>query len=184
MKNLTVIPYKNCKGLKWRRPKYWKKKYKPFVIKYSNKICNMCILEKNKIRFIQQFFRWFIKGPEGFKINAYLKEPYIYKDSIYKINECDFINMSCRTYKAAWKKLLSRLNYEMIDYQKIRRRNKYCLYFTFFFSNLNINSKEIMLDIISNKYNCYKIFIVLNSYYINHFKEIMENVKLWESNNC
>jgi len=180
MKDLSVKPYKKCKGFKWRRPKYWKNKYKPFVVKYSRKICNICFTEKNKIRFIQQFFRWFIKGPEGFKIMSCLKEPYTYKNSIYKINECDFIKISCRTYKAAWKKLLSRLNYEMIDYEKIRRRKLFGLYFTFFFSNLNQSNKEIMLDIICNKYNSYKIFIVLDAYYISHFKDIMENIKLWE----
>jgi len=103
----------------------------------------MHFTDKNKIRFIQQFFRWFTKNPEGFKIESNLKEIYSYKDSTYTINECDFIRISCRTYKAAWKKLLSKLNYEIIDYD-ILRRHKYGLYFTFFFSDLKKKKKKTL----------------------------------------
>ena len=71
----------------------------------------------------------------------------------------------------------------MIDYYKMRGRGLYGLYFTFFFSDLNKANKEIKLDLICKKYNCYKIFIVLDGYYINHFKEIMENIKFNENNN-
>jgi len=180
MKDHTVKPYPFCKGLKWRRRRYWRKHRRPLVIKYVNKICNMHFTEKNKIRFVQQFFRWFIKAPEGFKIAAYLKEPYTFKDLIYKLNECDIINISCRTYKAAWKNLLIKLNYKMIDYKPLRQRRKYCLYFTFFFSNVTLKNKQIMLDIICTQHNCYRIFIILDGTFFDSFKHIFENIRIWK----
>lgn len=180
MSNNIIKPYKRYKGFRWRRPKYWRKHKRPWAIKLENRICNLYFTQKDKIRFLQQILSWFKKAPEGFKISSYLKEPYTYKNNIYKLNECDILHLSCRTYKAAWKKLLSKLNYELIDYEPLRRKHKYCLYFTFFFSNLHEKEKELSLDIICTKHNCYKILIILNGHFIPSFALIMENLRIWK----
>jgi len=61
------------------------------------------IQKKNKIRFLKQFFRWFIKDPVGYKIKLHLKERYTSRAPL-KISDGDIIHLTCRTNKAAWKK--------------------------------------------------------------------------------
>jgi len=178
-KDYSVKPYPPCKGLKWRRPRYWKKHKRPFAILYMNKICNCYFSQKNKIRFIQQFFRWFIKAPEGFKIQSFLKNPYTYKDLICTLHDGDIIRLGCKSFKAGWKKLLSKLNYEIIDYEPLRQRRKYSLDFIFFFSNVHLKKNDIMIDITCTKYNYYQIFIVIDGSFFNSFQLIFENIKIW-----
>ncbi len=174
MKDYTFKPNKVCIGRKYR---YLPQLYRPISITLYSKICNFYFSEKNKIRFIKQFFRWYVKDPTGFKIKGSFTYPSINDNFTYKLSNCDIINVSCRAKKAAWKKLLSRLNFELIDYKKLKRR-KYCLYFTFFFLNLDKKNKEITLDLKCNKHDVYYIFITLNSYYMNDFKLILENLKM------
>lgn len=178
-KDYTVKLNPPCKGLKWRRPRYWRKHKRPFAILYKNKICNCYFSQKNKIRFIQQFFRWFLKAPEGFKIAAYLKRTYTFKDKLCQLHDGDIIQIGCKTYKAAWKKLLAKLNYEIIDYEILRQRRKYSLDFIFFFSNVHLKKNEIMIDISCTKYNYYKIFMVIDGSFFSSFQLIFENIKIW-----
>ena len=48
--------YKRCKGRKFKRDKL-KKLIKPISCKKNSIICNSCLTEKNKIKFITQLFR-------------------------------------------------------------------------------------------------------------------------------
>lgn len=178
-KDYSVKPNPLCKGFRWRRPKYWKKHKKPYAIIYKNRICNCFFSQKNKIRFIQQFFRWFAKAPDGFKIKAHLKTPYTSKDLFCKLHDGDTIQIGCKTYKAGWKKLLSKLNYEFTDYEVLRQRRKYSLDFVFFFSNVHLKKNDIMIDISCKQYNYYKIFLVVDGSFNTSFQLIFENIRLW-----
>jgi len=175
-KDYTVKPYEVCEGRKYR---YMPQLRRPWSALLDAKLCNEHFSEKNKIRFIKQIFRWYDKDPTGFKLKCFLKIPYTYKDTKFKLSEGDIIYIVCRSYKAAWKKLLSKLNFKLIDY-KILKRRKYCLNLKFHFIDLDKNSKEITLDIESKRCDKYNIHITLNSYYIKDFEIIMENFKIWK----
>jgi len=180
MKDYSLKPYKVCKGRRFygrpfgirvrrlptKQRKYLVRIYKPLCIRSKANMCNDIFTEKNKIRFISQLLRWFSKDPTGYRIKAYDKD---------KLREGSIINVGCRTYKAAWKKLLSRLDYTLKDYKRIRQRKKFYLYFTFFFTNLNLNEKSITVDINTKKNGIFNIFITLNSYFIKDFEVIREN---------
>ena len=127
-KKMILKPYPICGGRKYR---IVRKLYKPLVILFPSSICNKYFAEKNKIRFIKQVFRWFYKGTKGFKVEPFLK----YGMFKCQIVEGDIINVTCQSQKAGLKKLLSRLNYQIVDY-KILRRRKYCLTFTFYFTDM------------------------------------------------
>lgn len=176
MKDYTFKPYEVCRGRKYR---YLPKLYRPASIRLHSNLCNKYFSEKNKIRFINQFFRWFMKEQKGFRLNAFLKIPYTYKDKTYIISNGDIIYVSCWTLKAAWKKLLSRLNFELIDYKVLKRR-KYNLYFIFLFIELDKVNKEITLDVNCTQNDSYEIFITLNSYYKKDFALILEHLKIWK----
>jgi len=176
MKDYTFKPLKLCKGRKYR---FSPKLIRPICTKYKSNLCNNFFdeinnnkIHNNKVRFIGQLFRWLIKDPAGFKIKSYLN--LISKKKINKINEGDIIEISCRTFKAAWKKLLSRLNIELIDY-KILKRRKYNLLFSFLFLDLKENNKNITLDILTSKNENFHIFITLNSYFLKEFDIILDN---------
>jgi len=125
MKDYYFKPYEVCIGRKYR---YLPQLYRPVSITLYARLCNQYDTEKNKIWFLKQFFRWFIKDPTGYKIKLNFKERYTSRHPL-KITDGDIIYLTCRTFKAAWKKWLSRLNYELIDYYVLKRR-KYCLFFT------------------------------------------------------
>jgi hypothetical protein len=59
-----------------------------------------------------------------------------------------------------------------MDY-KILKRRKYCLSFTFFFTNMESIDKNIMLDISCSEFDCFNIFIVTNACYINDFMQML-----------
>jgi len=162
---IMLKPYPICGGRKYR---IVRKLYKPLVILFPSSICNQYFTEKNKIRFIKQIFRWFYKGTKGFKVEPFLKHG-MFKCQIV---EGDIIYVTCQTQKAGWKKLLSRLNYRIVDY-KILRRRKYCLAFTFYFTDMSNNDKQIILDIICTETDCFSIFIITNSYYLNDFMQML-----------
>ena len=65
------------------------------------------------------------KGNEGFKISLKLKNESV-------LSSGDFIFLSCRTQKAALKKLLSRLGFRLIDYRRLKRKS-HGLFITFFY---------------------------------------------------
>jgi len=182
IKDYSFKPMKVCKGRKYRIvPKLFR--HKCFQNKSS--LCNELFTEKNKIRFMTQIFRWFLKDPSGFKVNFFLKL-YNYKstewiDQLLYILLCegDIIYLSCRTYKAAFKNLLLKLDYKLIDYKKIKRR-RYNLFFTFQFFNLNESTKNITLDIVSLKNENFNILITLNSFYFNDFEDILDNAFIHE----
>lgn len=156
MQDLQFKPYKICKGRKYRK---FPKMYKPLAnIKGSN-ICNSSISEKNKLRFITQIFRWFKKDSRHYKMDFIFREK-------YGISECDTLYLCVKTQKAAWKKLLLKLNYTLSDYKKIKRRS-FSLQFEFFFVNLTKKSKELTIDIKANKLDSYSIFITLNSFFLD-----------------
>ena len=158
-------PYPLYGGRKYR---IVRKFYRPLVILFPSSICNQFFLDKNKIRFIKQVFRWFYKGTKGFNVKPFLKHG-MFKCEIV---DGDIIHVICHTQKAGWKKLLSRLNYQIMDY-KILKKRKYCLSFTFLFANMTSVDKNIMLDINCNEFDCFNIFIVTNACYINDFMQML-----------
>jgi len=158
-------PYPLCGGRKYR---IVRKLYRPFVILFPSSICNQYFSEKNKIRFIKQVFRWFYKGTKGFKVEPHLKHG-MFKCQIV---DGDIIHVTCQSQKAGWKKLLSRLNFQIADY-KILKRRKYSLAFTFLFSEMKSIDKQIYLDINCTEFDCYNIFIITNSCYLNDFMQML-----------
>jgi hypothetical protein len=69
---------------------------------------------------------------------------------------------------------LLKLNYSLKDYKKLKRRS-YSLNFVFFFINLNDKkNKDITLDINTNKFDNFNIFITTNAYYIEEFYNIID----------
>lgn len=167
-KNKEFLCYKPCKGRKFVRKKL-EKLVRCQVNKKKSVICNNIILEKNKIRFIMQIFRWFRKDNRHYKLDYFLK-------NLNKISNNDLIYLSVKIQKAGWKKLLLKLNYYLKDYKKLKRRS-YCLNFTFFFTNIENNTnKEITLDITAKKLDDFDIFITTNSYYIEEFYNIINTI--------
>lgn len=157
-------PYPVCVGRVFRKVPQL---YRPMAIMFESCLCNEYLTEKNKIRFLKQLFRWFYKSTSGFKVIPFLK----YGEEC-KITEGDIIYLSCRSKNAGWKKLMSRLNYRLIDYKKLKRR-KSTLFFTFFFTDIESKNKEIWLDLKCSKREIYKIFIVSNLYYEKDFMQLL-----------
>ncbi len=142
--------YKFCKGRKFKRKKL-KKLIKPISCRKKSIISNYNLLEKNKIKFLTQLFRWFDKDSNYYRLNYFLKNKYI-------ISNCDFINLSMKIQKAGWKKLLLKLDYYLKDYKKLKRRS-YSLNFTFFFINIeDSKNKELTIDIIAEHFDIYNVF--------------------------
>lgn len=102
-------PYPYCKGRKYKKDKL-KKLIKPISCMKKSIISNFNLIEKNKLKFITQLFRWFRKDSRHYKINSFLKKKYI-------ISNCDIIHLSVKIQKAGWKKLLLKLNYFLKDYK-------------------------------------------------------------------
>jgi hypothetical protein len=149
-------PYKPCKGRKYRK---LPKMYRPLANRKGASICNSMITDKNKLRFITQIFRWFKKDNKNYKMDYFFREQ-------YGISECDLLFLSCKTQKAAWKKLLLKLDYTFSDYKKIKRRS-FSLSFVFFFVDLQKKTKDLTIDVKANKLDSYFIFITLNSFFLN-----------------
>ena len=59
IRRYSYSPYKPCIGRKYR---LLPKLYRPFVVLINSNLCSNYLLEKNKIRFINQLFRWFYKS--------------------------------------------------------------------------------------------------------------------------
>ena len=123
MKVYSSGPYKTCVGRKYR---YLPKLYRPFTLLISGNFCNQYFTEKNKIRFINQFLRWFYKSRWGYKISYDIKLE-------QGISEGNSVILCSRTQKAAFKNLLAKLNYELSDYDELKRHltcqgthNLYC----------------------------------------------------------
>jgi len=162
---MILKAYNICKGRKFKREKL-KKLIKPISCKKNSIIFNYMLSEKNKVRFLTQFFRWFSKDYRYYKINYFLKKKYI-------ISNCDFLSSSIKIQKAGWKKLLLKLNYYLNDY-KILKRRSYSLNLKFFFLDIeNSKNKEITLDIKAKKFDIFNIFITTNAYYIEDFYNII-----------
>lgn len=177
MKDYTFKPYKACFGKKYIKYKNLRKWHKPVTNTRYTKLCNTLFTEKNKIRFLKQFLRWFIKDSWGYKISLEFKVPYTTKSEKLIMSEGDVVNVACLTRKAAWKKILSRTNFEYIDYAYLRT-HKYILYYRFYFWNLTEKSKEITLDIHCSGHNIYYVHITLNGFYLKDFETIIENGKI------
>lgn len=159
-------PYKPCKG----RIKEIEKLKKPLCILKNSKICNSSLLEKNKIKFLNQLFKWYKKDFEFYKVDYFLKD-------IKNISDCDILYLSVKIQKAGWKKLLLNLNYHLTDYKKLKRRS-YSLNFIFFFINIKDNlNKDTTVDIQANNFDKFNIFITTNSLYSEDFYNI---INIWE----
>lgn len=168
-----LIPYANCRGRKFKREKLEKLK-KPICCQKKSIIYNYNLLEKNKISFITQLFRWFNKDSRKYRIKYFLKKKYI-------ISDYDLINLSVKIQKAGWKKLLLKLNYHLKDY-KILKRRSYSLNFKFFFINIDdIKNKEMTLDIKAKNFDIFEIFITINGYYIDEFYNIINRLNYMAS---
>lgn len=161
-----IKPYPLCKGRKFKRAKL-KKLIKPISCRKNAVICNINLNEKNKIRFITQLFRWFRKDSRFYELNFSIKKN-------EHISNLDFLNLSVKVQKAGWKKLLLKLDYHLKDYDKLKRRS-YSLNFFFLFLNIeNSKNKEVMIDLVTNKFDNFNIFIITNSYYIEEFHNIID----------
>jgi hypothetical protein len=171
---MKIIPYGACKG---KRRKFKNDKFKkPISCNKKSIISNYNLNEKNKIRFLTQLFRWFNKDSRHYKLNYFLK-----KKSI--ISNLDIIDLSVKIQKAGWKKLLLKLNYCLKDYKELKRRS-YSLTFTFFFININdIKNKEITVDIESNIYDNFNIFITTNAFFLKEFYNIINTFNRKQLNN-
>jgi len=78
--------------------------------------------------------------------------------AINGILDGDTIIFCGRTQKAAFKKLLAKLNYELSDYDILKRR-QYILNFTFLFLDVKSMVKEnVFVDILSSHEDMFKIF--------------------------
>jgi len=158
-------PYPYCKGRKFKKDKL-KKLIKPISCMKNSIISNNDLIEKNKLKFITQLFRWFRKDSRHYKISCFFRKKYI-------ISNCDIIDLSVKIQKAGWKKLLLKLNYYLKDYKELKRRS-YSLSFRFFFLKIeNKREKEITIDINSIKYDKYNIFITVNGFFIEEFYNII-----------
>ena len=159
---MKFTPYKPCVGRKYR---LLPKLYRPFTILISGNFCNQYFIEKNKVRFIGQFLRWFYKSRWGYKVK--------FNISSNGISNGDSIILCGRTQKAAFKNLLLKLNYWLMDYDILKRR-QYVLHFEFLFLDVgNKLDSNIFLDILSFHEDKFKVFIILNGYYINDFNNIL-----------
>lgn len=163
---MQLTPYPSCIGSKVKRKKLRLKAKRPISCKKFSIIADNFVSQKNKIKFIEQLFIWFNKDSKNYKVNYFLKNKYY-------ISDCDFINLSVKMQKAGLKNLLLKLNYHLKDYKTLKRRS-YTLNFTFFFLDIKNNrTKEVTLDIVSNKYDTFNIFIITNSFYIEEFYDII-----------
>jgi len=89
------------------------------------------------------------------------------------ISDGDAIVLCGRTQKAAFKKLLAKLNYELSDYDILKRR-QYILNFTFLFLDVESMVKEsVFVDILPSHEDMFKIFFVLGGYYVEAFNNIL-----------
>ena len=156
-------PYASCVGRKYRAiPKL----YRPFVILISGNFCNQYLTEVNKVRFINQFLRWFYKSRWGYKMSHNIQVE-------NGILDGNYVMFCGRTQKAAFKKLLAKLNYELIDYNILKRR-QYVLNFAFLFLDVNSMVKEnIFVDILSSHEDMFKIFFVVNGCYVEALNNIL-----------
>jgi hypothetical protein len=161
--NKSYLPYSSCIGRKYR---VIPRLYRPFTLLINGNFCNQYLEEKNKTRFINQFLRWFYKSRWGYQISFDVKTQ-------YGILEGNSIILCTRTQKAAFKNLLAKLNYELSDYHALKKR-QYVLNFMFLFLDVNNNiDNSIFLDILSFHEDIFKIFIILNGFYINDFNNIL-----------
>lgn len=159
-------PYPVCTG---GQPKYRviRKLYRPYMVMFESHLCNCFIKEANKTRFLKQLFRWFFKEAIGFKVEPFLKNP----------NTCNIVNgdIICffsRMQKPSLKKLLSKLNYKVVDYKYLKRRS-YALDITFVFAEMHLSNKNILLDIKVRKRDVLSFIIVTNSGYLSDFLQIL-----------
>lgn len=167
---MVLKAYTICKGRKVKREKLTK----PISCKKFSNIQNYNLNEKDKMRFITQLFRWFKKDSRHYKLSYFLK------NNNY-ISNCDSLNLVVKIQKAGWKKLLLKLNYKLKDYDLLKRRS-YSLVFIFFFNNVKDNkTKEITIDIQSDKYDKFQIFITTNGLFLKEFYNI---INVLNKQNC
>ena len=155
---MKLQTYPICKGRKFKR-----EKLKRLISCKKNSIISNHILdEKNKIKFINNLFRWLKKDSRHYKLNYFLKKKYI-------ISNYDLIYLSVKIQKAGLKKLLLNLKYHLKNLKKLKKKS-YSLNFVFFFLNIEDNkNKEVTVDIKAKKYDIFNIFITLNSFYVEDF---------------
>jgi len=166
---MKLKPYPICKGRKFKKKKKLRKLIKNISCYKKSTINNYNLSEKNKIRFIQQFFRWFKKDSQYYRVSFFLKKKYI-------ISNLDIINISVKIQKAEWKKLLLKLDYCMKDYKTLKRITS-SLNFKFFFININDNiNKEITLNIKGLGFDAFDIFITTNSSFLDEFYNIINTL--------
>ena len=158
IKNIEFKPYEPCSGRYCYVPRTL---YRPLVIWFETTLCNYYLNDKNKLRFIKQLLRWFNKDRSAFKIDHYLK---IQKS----LSKGDLIYLSCRTQKAGWRKLLAKLNFQLVDYNMLKKRS-YGLFFIFLIVEENSN-KNITLDIEFKSEDNFFILITISTYYLKELE--------------
>lgn len=160
-KKTKFTPYKPCIGNKYR---VCPKLYRPFAILIGSNFCNEFFnFDINKIKFISQFIRFFYKSRWGHNIS--FNNP--------KIQNCSILSLTFRIQKSIFKKLLLKLNYQIPDYNILKKRQYVCN-IDFFFNNLDVvDNANISLDIKSKIEDSFNFFIVLQGFYIEFFYNII-----------
>jgi len=153
----SIKPYGACTGYKYRhRRKYYRKLIKPISFFTRTQICNSILGSEVKVRFVKQILRWFKKRPKNYNISINLEAKKNLKNldvwnlgnsnlkkNRYLINDGDVLNMSTWMYKAAWKKLLSKLKLNLLEY-KILKRHKYNIFFNFFVKDIEVPEIKVV----------------------------------------
>jgi len=119
---MKLQPYPICKGRKFTREKL----KKLISCKKNSIISNHILDEKNKIKFINNLFRWLKKDSRHYKLNYFCKKKYI-------ISNYDLIYLSVKIQKAGLKKLLLNLKYYLKDFKKLKKKKLFFEFFFFFF---------------------------------------------------
>lgn len=132
---------------------------RPVFIMFATRVCNIDLLLKNKLRFLKQWFRYFLKNSRG-----YILDPYFKLLDEWILSAGDSMYLTVRIKKSALKKLFLKLSLYIVGYYKLKRRS-YCINFIFFFVDLSLDKNDISIDINCTCRDMLSIFITTNKAY-------------------
>jgi hypothetical protein len=139
----------------------------------------MYITEKNSVRCLKQILRLFYKSRYGYYISNVFTN---ISEDIVNIQEGSIITLSTRTQKSMLNKLFQKLNYKIIDY-KILKKRQYLLNISFLFLDVkDIINPKVFLDIVCKTTDIFNIFIIVNGFYLKDFYNILYYYKIFLNN--
>ena len=184
--NYSRDPIKIRKGMKANK-KFKKRNYKkqkkvwlPISLKYHRSkftkrgclLSDTDLLNKNKIKLLNFFFKWQKKRTRAYHLTK------IQKNEEF-VNEGDQFIISFFCYKASFKKIISNLDKNdkiLRDYERIRRI-AHPINFKFMFFDLEKNNQDLMFDFSGQGYDDCNLLIICNSYYIKYFENFVSLYK-------